>query len=158
MKKILILIVALFSITAMSYSQYNSFTVQGGYSWLNGVVGAELQLGHVGLSGGYMPTKMPGSGERLSSFSGAFTWYGDVMDESCYYTSIGIASAGYRSEVSYNGGSYENGIVKPMGIWMLGYKYAGGTGWSSKIGGGVGWCSEATVFTFEITLAYSFIL
>lgn len=52
-----------------------SLSVHGGYSWLTGVVGAEAQFGNIGIAAGWMPTKMPMSGERVHSFSGAISYY-----------------------------------------------------------------------------------
>lgn len=43
-----------------------AFNVQGGYSWLNGVLGAEAQFGKLGVSGGWMPCRMPMSGEWIN--------------------------------------------------------------------------------------------
>ena len=74
---------------------------------------------------------MPGSGERVSSFSAAITWYGkdnEFLDNhsgalgACYYASLGVASAGYRSQNSYNGGAWTDDVVEPMTIVMGGVK------------------------------------
>ena len=152
------LLVAIFAFATLSYSQNGAFGVQGGYSWINGLIGAQYQMGHLAIGGGYYPAIMPGSGKPVSSFSGVFTLYGGDWDESCYYLSIGIASAGYRYEISYGGGPWINPVVKPMTILMGGVKYASYSNWYTKGGIGVGWCDEATVFTWEITLGYYFSL
>lgn len=150
------LFVAIFAFATLSFSQSGAFGIQGGYSWLNGVVGAQYQMGHLAIGAGYYPAKMPGSGESVSSFSGVFTWYGGDWDESCYYASIGVASAGYRSQIDYGYG-WTDDVVKPMTILMGGLKYASKySDWYSKVGAGVGWCSEATVFTWELTIGYQF--
>ena len=104
MKKIFILltIFLLFIVNIESKSQTPfAFSAQGGYSWLNGVVGADLQFGKFGISGGWMPTKMPISGTKTSSY-GAL--YSGNYDETTVYGSIGIASQGYRYE--YINGAY----------------------------------------------------
>lgn len=155
MKKILTLLVVIFAFTTLSFSQ-SAFTVQGGYSWLNGVVGAEYQMGHIAISAGYYPAKMPGSGDPIASFSGAVTWYDGLWSESGYYASIGFASAGYRHETSYNGGAWGSDIVSPMTIGMIGYKYGSYTGYNMKLGFGYGWCDQASTFTWELTIGYSF--
>lgn len=154
MKKLLVLITFILAFSVFAHSQSMGFTVQGGYSWLNGLVGAEYQVGSIALSGGWFPTKMPGSDERISSFSGALTFYGGKWTRSSYYISGGVASAGYRSEVSYNGGAWTDRVVEPMYIVMLGYK---GTfeNVHCKFGLGYGWCDYAGVATWELTLGWT---
>lgn len=162
MKRILTLLVAFFAVATLSYAQ-SDFSLWGGYSWVNGVVGAEYQYNKFGVSAGYYPAKMPGSGDRVSSFSAAFTFYGkdnEYLDNhsgalgACYYATIGFASAGYRSQVSYNGGSWTDDVVSPMTIAMVGVKsYA--SKWQFKLGCGMGWCEYATAFTWEIGFGYA---
>lgn len=159
MKKVLLSIVmtlALLFATNINTNAQIAGNVQGGYSWLNGVVGAELLLGHIGVSTGYFPAKMPGSGESIASISWAVTYYGGLWDESGYYGSIGMASAGYRAQTSYNGGAYGSDVVAPMWIAMVGYKYGSYSGFNLKGGVGYGWCEYAGVFTWEITLGFAF--
>ena len=154
MKKFFTLLVAIFAFATLTQAQ-SAFNINGGYSWSYGVIGAVYQLGHIGIGGGWMPTSMPGSGEKLNSFSGVITWYGGEWWESCYYTSLAFASAGYRSQVSYNSGAWTDDVVQGMGIWMFGYKAQYGN--LGMFGGcGVGWCSEATVFNWELGVKYSF--
>jgi len=162
MKKLLVLLTLMFALSISAFSQ-TDLSLWGGYSWLNGVVGAEVQYGHFGISGGYFPAKMPGSGDRISSFSAAVTWYGKNNEflnnhsgalGACYYGSIGFASAGYRSQVNYNSTGWTDDYISPMTIAMVGVKsYA--QKWSFKLGAGYGWCSEAGVFTWEIGLGYA---
>ena len=156
MKKILLSLAIVFALLFANVETQAQVTgtVQGGYSWLNGMIGAELQFANLGVSGGYYPARMPGSGDPISSFSAAATWYGKPYED-CLYGSIGIASAGYRYEVSYNSGPYGDAVVLPMTIGMIGYK-AHWNDWRFKLGGGYGWCSEAGVFTWEILIGYSF--
>lgn len=153
MKKILFTLIVLLTITISGFAQ-SALTVQGGYSWSNGLIGAEFQMGRLAVSAGYFPTKMPGSGESLSSFSGNFLLYGGDWDESSYYASIGVASAGYRSQNSYNGGAWTDDVVSPMTIVMVGYKGAIGN-LNSKIGFGYGWCDYGNSWTWELTLGWA---
>lgn len=127
----------------------SAFTVQGGYSWLNGVVGAEIQLYKIGFSGGYFPAKMPLTNDPISSFSFGISYYPRAFDDGIYL-SWGLAGAGYRYETT-NGDS----DVKPMNIVMAGYRFWAGS-LSMKGGAGYGWCSESNTFTGELTLGYSF--
>jgi hypothetical protein len=156
MKKILMTICLVFSLlvatltsNAQSTTPY-ALSVTGGYSWLSGVVGAEIQVGQFGFSGGWMPTSMPMSGEKLNSVGFAATLYsGPPTDPSTFYASFGVASDGYRYEDS-NG----YGEVLPMSIIMVGSKYDSG-GVFFKAGAGYGWCEIGGAFTFELTLGFS---
>jgi len=162
MKKLILLLSLIFALSFSSFAQ-TDISVGGGYSWLQGVANVEAQFGHFGIGAGYFPAKMPGSGDPISSFSAAVTWYGKTNEflnnhsgalGACYYGSIGFASAGYRSQISYNGGAYGSDVVQPMTIGMLGVKsYAGK--FSFKLGAGYGWCEYAGVFTWEVGLQYA---
>lgn len=128
-----------------------AFNVQGGYSWLNGVLGAEAQFGKLSVSGGWMPCRMPLSEEWTNSYSGALTFYTLAADDPglSYYLSGGFASAGYRYEDSWGGES-----TSPITIVMIGTKYDSG-GVNCKCGVGYGWCEYAGSFAFEITLGFT---
>jgi len=134
-----------------------SLGFNAGYSWLQGVIGAELEYGNWAVGGGYYPAKMPGSGESVASISWFVTYQSAVFQKSSgYYASIGMASAGYRYQESWNGGSWGNDIIAPMWIGMIGYKYNWYSGLNLKGGVGYGWCEYAGVFTWEVTLGYKF--
>ena len=160
MKKLLMVLSLMISIM-LSSSTLNAqgvpmaFNIQGGYSWLNGVLGAEAQFGRVGISGGWMPCKMPISEEKLSSYSGAVTYYTrPAGDEGySYYASVGVASSGYRYETVSTWGYDIEGVL-PMTIVMAGYKYDAG-GVNCKLGGGYGWCEMGGTWTFELTLGFT---
>lgn len=162
MKKILVLFSLMFAMSISAFSQ-TDFSLGLGYSWLQGVVNAEAQFGHWGIGAGYFPAKMPGSGDPVPSFSGALTFYGKDNEflnnhngalGACYYASVGIASAGYRYQESYNGGAWGNDIVEPMTIVMGGVKsYAGN--FSFKLGLGYGFSPIANAFTWEVGLQYA---
>lgn len=158
MKKLLIVIVMLMTLSIFSANAQSTpfaLRAQGGYSWINGVVGAEAQFGKIGLSGGWMPTKMPLSGEKISSIGGAITYYTLPADQEGYsgYVSVGVASQGYRYELTSSWGYGEEETL-PMTIVMVGYKYDSG-GVNCKLGAGYGWCEVAGAFTFEITLGFT---
>ena len=121
-------------------------SVQGGYSWLSGVVGGDVQIGHVGIACGWMPTKMPITGEKLNSIGYSITVYSNYYDENSLYLSLGGASNGYRYEDS-NG----YGMTSPMTIIMGGFK-TGTENVNIKLGGGYGWCDFGNAWTLEITL------
>lgn len=123
-----------------------AFNVQGGYSWLNGVVGAELQIGHFGLSGGWMPTTMPLSGAKINSYSFAGTYYSEPNSQFSSYLSVGVASQGYRYEDSWG-----NGATAPVTILMVGLKEEADI-FSVKAGLGYGWSDQGDAWTFEATI------
>jgi hypothetical protein len=162
MKKIFLFLSLIFALSISTFAQ-TDLSLWGGYSWLNGVVGAEAQFGKFAVSGGYYPAKMPGSGDRISSFSAAVTFYGkdnEFLDNhsgalgACYYGSVGFASAGYRAETSYNGGAWTDDVVEPVTILMLGVKsYA--SKWSFKLGAGYGFYEGGSTFTWEIGFGYA---
>ena len=163
MKKFLLSIAFIFAITFSSFGQTpTDFSIWGGYSWLNGVFGADVQFGQVGISGGWYPAKMPYSKNPINSFSGAITFYSKsnkyLNDHygsfaACYYGSFGIASAGYRYE-SYGGSMIYDSYSESMYIVMGGVKsYV--DRWSFKVGIGYGWCAQTGVFTWEIGLSYA---
>jgi hypothetical protein len=129
---------------------------QGGYSWLSGVVGGEIQFGHIGLGGGWMPTSMPYSGDPVSSVGLYGTYYTLPAGQPGYseYLTVGVASAGYQEE-TYTNSRYSNGSTSPMTIIMLGAKWQGERGWFSKLGVGYGWCDQAEAFTFEATVGFT---
>ena len=161
MKKFLVLFSLMFALSISAFSQ-TDLSVGAGYSWLQGVVNVEAQFGHWGIGAGYFPAKMPGSGERVSSFSAALTFYGkdnEFLDNhsgalgACYYGSVGVASAGYRYQEDYGSG-WTNDYIEPMTILMVGVKsYAGK--FSFKLGAGYGFSASASAFTWEVGLQYA---
>jgi len=156
MKKVLLFLVMFVSLSMITNAQTPmALRVQGGYSWINGVVGGELQIGKFGVSGGWMPCKMPLSGDKISSIGGALTYYTLPADEEgySYYASVGVASQGYRYELTSSWGYGEEATL-PMTIIMVGYKYDSG-GVNFKLSGGYGWCEEAGAWTFEATLGFT---
>lgn len=161
MKKVLfslfMAIAMLFAVNTETKAQQKSaLFVQGGYDWLDGVVAGGVQFGHWKFSAGYFPTKMPGSGDPVSGVTWAITWEDGLWNQSGYYASIGMNSAGYRSEVSVNGGSWGSDIVEPMWIAMLGYRYGSWSGMFLKAGAGYGWCDLGSSFTYGISLGWAF--
>ena len=159
MKKILVLL--LLTVALMLPSTLNAQTPitlsgQAGYSWLSGVVGGELQFGHIGLGAGWMPTSMPYSGDPVNSTGIYGTWYTLPAGQPGYsgYLSAGVATAGYQEE-TYTSSGYYDGFTSPMTIIMVGTKWQNDTGWFGKCGIGYGWCDYAEAFTFEITVGFT---
>ena len=158
MKKLLLSIVLaigmLFAINVETQAQ-SAVGIQGGYDWLEGNVALAAQSGHWGATVGPFFTKMPGSGESVTGFCWSINWNAGLYYESGLYTSIGMNSAGYRSEISYNGGAYTDGVVEPMWIWMLGYRY-GSDNLYLKGGAGYGWNEHAGSVAYGISVGWMF--
>jgi hypothetical protein len=149
---LLLLIVMLTVLPALSTNAQTpmSFSGHAGYSWLSGVLGADLQFGNFEISGGWFPTKMPMSGERVQNISFAVT--ANTLKPSDegegYYLTLASASHGYRYEDSWGGESSE-----PMMIIAGGMRYQLDGVWS-KLGVGYGWCDAGSSWTFEIMLGF----
>jgi hypothetical protein len=136
----------LFAVNSQTQAQ-NAFLVQGGFSWSEGVAAVGYQINGVSSTLGYMPAKMPGDG---SSVSGV-VWNikaGPRYNKSGLYLSYALNTVGYRSQMSYNGGSWQDNYVEAMNILSAGYKIASlegfylsgdlGYGWSAS-GSGASW-------------------
>ena len=121
-------------------------SVQGGYSWINGVVGGDVQIGHFGFGAGWMPTTMPLSGTKVNSIGLHVTVYSANYNEFGYYVSLGEATNGYRYEDSWGSEATE-----AMTIVMAGLK-GGSDNFFWKAGVGYGWCSDGEAWTGEITV------
>ena len=150
MRKFLLTISLIFAMILLT-SNVNAQTSwalsgQGGYSWINGVVGGDLQIGHFGVGAGWMPTKMPLSGDKISSIGFQLSLYSAKYNEFGYYVSLGTASNGYRYQDTRGGEQTE-----PMTIVMAGVK-SGTDVVYFKLGGGYGWCDQGKAWTFEATL------
>lgn len=158
MKKFILLFTLIAGLNVGIFAQHNAgFTIQGGYSWTMGMVGGAFQYGILEFGGGVMPAKMPGSGNEIMSYSGYFAVTNFEPNGSGYYISFGVASAGYRHEVSYGSGPWINGIVAPVGIIMLGYQ--SNLFYNLNLRGevGYGFCKYSkAVFTYGITLGWTF--
>jgi opacity protein-like surface antigen len=133
--------------TQQTQSAPFALSVHGGYSWLDGVVGGDLQTGIFGVSAGWMPTMMPLSGTPVNSFCAAATLYSDpVTAPIAWYGSFGFSSAGYQYEDTYGGEGTE-----AVYIAMIGTRYNAPRVYF-KAGVGVGWNEYTSVFTCELTL------
>jgi len=135
----------LFAVNSQTNAQ-GAVLLQAGYSWSEGVVAAGYQYGGLSTTLGYMPAKMPGSGDVVSGVVWNIKW-GPEWDESGYYVSYAFNSVGYRSQMSYNGGAWTDNYVEGMNILSLGYKVGTydmylaadvGYGWSAS-GSGMSW-------------------
>lgn len=159
MKKVLLMLVltiALMLPSTLKAQTPITFGGQAGYSWLSGIVGGEIQAGHIGVGVGWMPTSMPYSAEPVSSVGFYGTYYTLPTGQPGYsgYLTIGAASAGYQEE-TYGSSGYYDGFTAPVTIVMVGTKWEGERGWFSKVGVGYGWCEYMDAFTFEITVGFT---
>jgi len=149
MKKILILLSFILLSSFTSFSQ-TDIGVWGGYSWINGIVGVEAQYGHFGIGAGYLPTKIP-DGKSIPSWGGTVSIYTKnnkslmLKDRftTCFYGSVGVASAAYRSDTESSA----------MTFGMLGIK-TNYNKLSLKTGIGYGGSKFGDMWTFEIGIKY----
>jgi len=142
-----LMVIMILSSNAQSQPSPFALSVHGGYSWLDGVVGGDLQTGLFGLSAGWMPTTMPLSGDPVNSLCAAISIYsGPVTDAYTWYGSFGVASDGYQYEDTYGGEGTE-----AVYIAMVGTRYNSPKVYL-KAGIGYGWNEWAGVWTGEITL------
>lgn len=148
----MIMVLAMIVATETETKAQMTLNVNTGYSWVTGVVGAEVQYKYVALGCGYFPAKYPMSEEPISSLSGHLTLYNHLYGTSCYYLTVGIASAGYRYENSY--GAQRS---QPVTIVILGYRLVIDN-IDLKVGCGYGFISNRDdgIFTPELKIGYSF--
>jgi len=155
MKKALSVLVFILSVSVLSVTAQPdfSFSVHGGYTWLLGVAGADIQYGRFAIGGGWMPTKMPMSQESIQAFCGSLTYYQPVpvLKGLSAYISAGGATNGYRYEDSWGGSS-----TSPIMIATAGLKYDLWRFWL-RTGAGYGWCKESGAFAFEACLGFKII-
>jgi hypothetical protein len=149
MKKFFLTLVALFAITLFSYGQ-SAVNLQAGYSWSEGVISAGYQYGNWEVKGGWMPAKMPGSGDAVNGFV-ATVVLGPEWDESGYYFSYSFNSVGYRSQMSYGGGNWTDNYVEGMNILSVGYK-VGTYSLYLKADIGYGWSASGKGMSYGVVL------
>jgi len=152
MKKILVLLTLMFALSIGTFAQESAINLQAGYSWSEGAIGAGYQYKTLEIKAGWMPTKMPGSGDAVNGFVATVIW-GPEWDESGYYVSYAFNSVGYRSEISYNGGAWGSDVVEGMNILSLGYK-AGGDFMYVKADVGYGWSASASGVSWGVVVGF----
>lgn len=149
MKKLIILLSFVLLGISTSIAQDGALYLNGGYSWSKGVIGAEWKSGYWGLGLGYMPTKMPMSGNPVASVSAAVSIYsipqGDI-DLLGFYGTLAAASAGYRMENSYGQSQVETMTILTGGLMMdIDLFYF-------SFGAGYGFYAGGSTPTLEVTL------
>jgi hypothetical protein len=144
----------LFAVNTETRAQ-NALLVQGGWSWSEGVAAVGYQFGTLSTSIGYMPAKMPGSGDWVSGVVWNVKW-GPKWDESGYYASYAYNTVGYRSQNSYNGGSWTDNYVEGMHILSLGYKVGSWDGMYLAADVGYGWCGSGSGASYGVVLGWAF--
>lgn len=158
MKKIILTFIVAISIIFASNIEakaQSALIVQGGYSWSEGVVAAGYQFGTLSTTIGYMPAKMPGSGDMVSGVVWNLKW-GPEWDQSGYYLSYAYNSVGYRSQMSYNGGAWTDNYVEGMHIISIGYKIGSFNGFYLAADAGYGWCDSGSGPSYGIVAGWAF--
>ena len=157
MKKVLLTIgiaIAILFATNIESKAQSALLVQGGYSWSEGVAAVGYQYGGLSLMAGYMPAKMPGSGDMVSGVV-INAKIAPQWDETGYYLSYAYNSVGYRSQVSYNGGSWTDNYVEGMHIISLGYKVGTYSGMYLAADVGYGFCSSGKGMSYGIVVGWA---
>jgi len=131
----------------------SSLYAQLGWSWSEGIAAVGYSYSGLSTSLGLMVAPMPGSGDAVSglvwNIKFAPKWY-----ESGYYLGYSYNSVGYRSQVSYNGGSWGSDYVAGMHIVSLGYKVGTDT-WYLAADVGYGWApSIASGMSYGIVIGF----
>lgn len=148
MKKIFILLSFLFLLNiAKSQTDISLWT---GYSWINGIVGIETQYSYFGIGAGYYPTKLS-TGKNIPSWGGSVSVYSKTNQSlirknkitHCFYGSIGVASAAYRTDTD----------ASAMTFGVIGIK-TNYNKLSVKTGFGYGGSKFDDMWTFEIGIKY----
>ena len=135
-----------------------SITSQTGYSLINGVVGAEIQVNHFAVSVGYFPYDLSSFDDMKESGSTslAVSWYsGDLYGEnpsgvfeSGLYVSLGMASKTYDSFDYYHKNPLPMGLVTTgFKVLIMGYGYM-------KVGVGLGYNSRGFEPSGEATFGF----
>lgn len=157
MKKLLLTIgiaIAILFATNIESKAQSALLVQGGYSWSEGVAAVGYQYGGLAAMVGYMPAKMPGSGETVSgvvfNVKLAPQWDGDG-----YYASYAYNSVGYRSQINYNSSGWTDDYVEGMHILSLGYKVGSYSGMYLAADIGYGWCGSGSGMSWGIVLGWA---
>jgi len=151
-----ILVVVMFLLFIGTTKAQSGIGIQGGYDWLEGNLALAGQVGNWGGTIGTFRTSMPGSGDAVTGACWSISWNDAEWDESGYYFGIGMNSAGYRQEISVNGGSWGSDIVEPMWIGMVGYRYMTYSGFYLKTAFGYGWCDYGNSFTYGVSAGFMF--
>jgi len=109
---------------------YN-ISIHTGYSWLNGIIGAEYIVdNNIGMSVGWMPTRLPISKDWINSTCFALTYYTKCHTNGySFYASTGVSFKGYSFE-----DTVQNTIqTLPVTILMVGGKYTTNFGVKFKV-------------------------
>lgn len=147
MKRLLTLLIAIFAFTAMTFAQKSALSLQSGYSYSTGLIGAEYQYNKFAISAGIMPFRNEIQ-EIKPSYSAALTYYSRKWNQNSWYLSGAFASG------KYNGDYPDN----PMFIITFGGKEQIWSGLSVKGGFGYVFTQNNAFPTFEIGLRWSFAL
>ena len=116
---ILIAFTLMFAINTETQAQ-SALYVQGGWSWSEGALAVGYSFNKISTSIGWMPTKMPGDGSKVSGV----VWNIKLAPEwwdSGYYIGYSWNSVGYRSQLDYGSG-WTDDVVAGMHIISIGYK------------------------------------
>ena len=151
MKRIILIIGLLFSLSQIIEAQDKVFFIRIGSSQFTGLLGGEIQVGHFSLEGGYAYIPLPQLNEPWNMAGVGLSYYtGNPFDNS-FYATIGYSFNGVAKMTRLSDNSYiaEYGNSIPL---IVGYKW-GGTAWFSLKGGlGYQFSSIGNSFTVDLTI------
>jgi hypothetical protein len=145
MKKLVVLIIALFAFITLSSAQKNAFSVQSGYSYSTGLIGAEYQYKKFAIGAGIMPFRNDVQ-EIKPSYSAVVTYYSRYWNQNSWYVSGAFASGRHNGDYPDN----------PMFIFSVGGKEQIWSGLSIKGGFGYAFTQDDAFPVFELGLHWSF--
>jgi len=149
MKKLLLILLILIGISTQLKSQTKVQTalyVRGGYSWLTGVIGTELQINNFGFGFGWMPTPYLLNDQRINAYGIDVTYYNGLPNQNSFYISGSYIINGYEYESDY----YGTQIIDMMAI-LIGYKVSLSI-FDLKFGLGTGFNSDNVIIIVEATI------
>lgn len=134
MKRIMLLTGILLIAAQITEAQNNVLFIRIGGSQFTGVAGAEIQVGHFGLEGGWAGLNHPDLSEPWSMGGIALSVYSGKPFENSFYGSIGYSVNGViKMTVDESVSIIQTEYADSKAI-MVGYKW-GGTAWFSLKGG-----------------------
>jgi len=163
MKKWLLTIVVAIGMifaTATETKAQSALTIQGGYSWTEGVAAIGYNYGlpsekidlALDFKVGLMATKMPGDGSSV--IGPTFTInLGPKYYQYGYYIGVSYNTVGYRSQRDYGSG-WTDDVVAGMTIISIGYK-VGGEAMYLKGDIGYGFSPEGSGMSYGIVLGFN---
>ena len=156
MKKLLPVMGLLLLTTQIVQAQNNVVFIRIGGSQFTGIAGAEVQVGHFGIEGGWAGLHLSGFTEPWKMAGIAISVYSGKPFDNSFYGSVGYSKNGvFRLQIASEG-IYRSEFSDSKAV-MIGYKW-GGSGWFSLKGGlGYQFSELGNTLTGECTIGIALI-